>query len=239
MEQKKYCVSCDRLINTALSEEVKKLDITTRMNWCDKCESSKQLMIHFFNGSSDFLKFKHILITDPGVNPNVLTSSGDNFLHFCCTGNLPFRSVLIEPLLAHPKIDVNALNSRGFTPLALACQTENHLIVELLLSDERVDASITNNMSASPLWLACQSRSLKNVKLLTRSGKDLGDLYSKVGKGMHADRYHNVFEIAEFQEETEIMLLLAQYEKVAHFYEKGSTGSEVFGVSCEYRSVQN
>ena len=73
------------------------------------------------------------------------------FMYVCMLGH----EDVVEILLGHPDIDVNARNPDGMTALMIACKQYGRTnIVKLLLQKpSRVDLSFQNNDGQTALWL--------------------------------------------------------------------------------------
>ena len=76
-----------------------------------------------------------------------------------------------ELLLREAKLDANAKNNDGDTPLHLACRSEKHSLVQLLVREAKLDANAKNNDGDTPLHLACRRENFSLVQLLVRDGR--------------------------------------------------------------------
>ena len=59
-------------------------------------------------------------------------------------------------LLEEAKLDPNAKNNDGDTPLHLACRNENYIVVKLLVRDERCNPHEKNSEGDTVLHIACR-----------------------------------------------------------------------------------
>jgi len=89
--------------------------------------------------------------------------NGDTPLHRACRlGHLQ----VVEILLRHSQVNVNAGNDKLATPLLVACQEGHVEVVKLLLADLRVDVNLPQNGGYTPFFMACQSGYKEVVSLL-------------------------------------------------------------------------
>ena len=89
---------------------------------------------------------------DPGFDVNMaLDGYGRTLLHHACLASE--RSPVIPLLLAHPGINVNSKNNRGYTPFSNACCGRRACVREML-KDSRVKVNEPNNRGSTPLWTA-------------------------------------------------------------------------------------
>jgi ankyrin repeat protein len=73
---------------------------------------------------------------------------------------------VIQLLLAHPRIDVNAVNHEVRTPLHMAIHKRSRQIVEALLSHPRINVNQATGVNPAPLSLAVDFGVIDIVKLL-------------------------------------------------------------------------
>ena len=103
-------------------------------------------------------------------------------------------------LLAHPNINVNLKSSGGQTPLSLGCGRGKVSVVQLLLKDPRVDVTLEDDSGCTPLWWASYDGHHEVIESLLASGRDLGDVRNKKGKGW-GDKDYSALEIASEYED--------------------------------------
>ena len=82
---------------------------------------------------------------------------------------------IVELLLAHPLIDVNAVERQGLTALAIACRMSRVKIVRLLCQDPRVEVNHTqNSFGYFPLYTAVIWKQFEAAQwLIALRGEDL------------------------------------------------------------------
>ena len=78
---------------------------------------------------------------------------------------------LVKLLLNSGKIDVNARDEQGHTPLSDAAWKNNKETLRLLLDSDHVDANLSDHKDNTPLTRAIIGRHQEVVKLLLNSGK--------------------------------------------------------------------
>ena len=94
---------------------------------------------------------------------------GEDLLHSACKNG---QSLLVKNLLK-AKVNINALDSEGLSPLHLAV-IEGHIEVTNLLINEGANIEIKDlKCGSSPLLYACQNGRLKIVKILLEKGADI------------------------------------------------------------------
>ena len=71
-------------------------------------------------------------------------------------------------------------HQRWTHPLLIGCLFGKYSVVHLLLQDPRVDAALADNEGRTPLWQAACSQDTRIVEWLIASGKDLGDVNTRV-----------------------------------------------------------
>lgn len=76
----------------------------------------------------------------------------------------------VQALLASPKVDVNAVDEHGNTPLIEAARLGHDKVVTALLI-AHADASIKNDEGKTALMLAAEGRHDETVRVLTEAGK--------------------------------------------------------------------
>jgi len=120
----------------------------------------------------DVKKVAELMRQDPGFNVN-MGQDGDGWtlLHFAC--NRDSRSAVIPLLLAHPDIDVNLKDKKGFTPFYWACRIGYSSCVREILKDFRVKANEPNNDGETPFWAAAWFGHLDIIKWWIASGREM------------------------------------------------------------------
>jgi len=115
-------------------------------------------------GAGDADLIKALLSSEPPVNVNwVGPEKGDTPLHRACRfGHLH----IVEILLRHPEVDVNAKNTGWATSFFLACQEGQLNVVTLLLADDRSHINGPDIDGSSPFFMACLNVSLQVASLL-------------------------------------------------------------------------
>ena len=133
----------------------------------------------------------NLLGADPRVDVNLIDHRLETPLHKAVRARRPN---LVEELLRHPEIAVNARNQDGSTPLCSAIWRAGRgeregviLIVQALLADQRVDVNTQDKEGRTPLHLAVINRQVKIAGLLSAHGKI--DKHLMDGKGLKAEAY--------------------------------------------------
>ena len=103
------------------------------------------------------------LAKDPFVNVNWIgPDRNDLLIHRACR----FGHVeVVEILLQHPAVDVNAANAGKATLLYIACQEGHVAVVSLLLKDPRIDVNQPDHEDVTPFYMACQNEHRDVVSL--------------------------------------------------------------------------
>jgi ankyrin repeat protein len=78
---------------------------------------------------------------------------------------------IVEFVIETGKVDINAPNSEGFTPLMLAAQCGHLHIVRFLLSLEKIDITAATEQSWTAIHYAASAGHVQTVKELLKSGK--------------------------------------------------------------------
>jgi len=108
--------------------------------------------------------------SDPAVNVNWQDEDGSTALFYAYHNGYP---LVVEHLLAQPKIGPDLARHTGATPLFIACQKGHKEVVSVMLADQRVDPNKPRNNRSTPLWIACQNGQLVVVQLLLASGGEI------------------------------------------------------------------
>ena len=105
-----------------------------------------------------------LLTLHPAVNVNWIgPEKGDTPLHRACRfGHVP----VVEFLLKHKQVDVNAGNARQATPFIIACQEGHNEVVSLLQADTRTDVNKPQLEGCTPFFVACATGNHEMVSLL-------------------------------------------------------------------------
>jgi len=132
-----------------------------------------------------------LLGADPRVDVNLIDQSLETPLHKAARARGPN---LVEELLRHPDIAVNARNQDGSTPLCSAILKAGReeregavLIVQALLADQRVDVNTQDKKGRTPLHLAVINRQVKIAGLLLAHEKI--DKHLMDGKGLKPEEH--------------------------------------------------
>jgi len=104
---------------------------------------------------------------------------------------------MVQTLLDHPAIDVNAQTRYGSTPLILACMDDERIeSVGLLVRHPRVDATISRKGIDTALSVTFDRKSCEVLELLIASEKDLGpddELRTRALGSTETERLFNKF----------------------------------------------
>jgi len=118
----------------------------------------------------DAKELAELMRQDPGFDVNMkLDGEGWTLLHSACFDGE--RSV-IPLLLAHPDIDVNVKNRRGFTPFFFACNGHISCVREML-KDFRVKLNEPCKGGYTPLWRVARHGHLEVIKSWIASGREM------------------------------------------------------------------
>jgi ankyrin repeat protein len=99
---------------------------------------------------------------------NRVDHNKQNYFHYVCEmGSLDCLIVLLEiPSNQKYKIDYNATDNEGRTPLYIACENRHMSLVELMIKDGRFDPNMPDCDGNTPLNLACLNGWVDLIKLL-------------------------------------------------------------------------
>ena len=136
-------------------EMVKLLTDETR---CNINEGIHPLLIAYQNVKEywDWKDGFDLLMNKPSCDVNVQDSDGNTLLHLACKGGY---TSMVEPLICHPKCDINKLNNNNKTPLLLATRAQRNWtneIVKLLMKTNKCDVNIRDIGGNSPLHYVCE-----------------------------------------------------------------------------------
>lgn len=138
----------------------------------------------------DYERVINLLGADPRVDVNLADHSLETPLHKAARARGPN---LIEELLRHPNIAVNARNDGGSTALCLAIcmagreeREDTFRTVHALLADQRVDINTQDKEGRTPLHLAVINRQARIAGLLLDYGIDR---HLMDGKGLKPEEY--------------------------------------------------
>lgn len=101
---------------------------------------------------------------------------------------IPLLNILIKllatlrGLLANARVDANAKDKDGWTPLSWAVKNGQRAVVKLLLATGKFDVNATDNDNLTPLQLAVHRQDEDAVKLLLTTGKADVDTISSDGQ---------------------------------------------------------
>ena len=150
-----------------------------------------------------------LLRDNPGLDVN-WGDKGDNFWTALHSAVGYCHPEVVELLLAHPAINVNALTEDGRTPLSYGCQWQEVSVVQLLLKDQRVDTSLADDCGRTPLMWAAETGRLEVTEWLIASGRDLGDIYDQKAR-QGDDEDYTALEIARKYHYHEVVSLLERF----------------------------
>ncbi|KAF5613591.1 ankyrin repeat domain protein [Fusarium subglutinans] len=120
-----------------------------------------------------------VLLKSRKIDISMCDDKGENILHRAVTK----RSYeMIKEILATEKAPTNSRNSRGLTPLALACLTLDSDAVSPLLEADSVDLNIADNNGYTPLHHAVQEHSAPITSALIATGKASVDMKNRDGR---------------------------------------------------------
>lgn len=111
------------------------------------------------------LEHKEAIITTPN-------KKGQSALHIAATENSSHTTVIPLLLDAYKerKLDVNAQDNEGNTPLHCACKENRDENIQLLLAHSGINVNAQNNNGDTPLLIACRNQNIKGIKLLLSAG---------------------------------------------------------------------
>ncbi|RPA98769.1 ankyrin [Choiromyces venosus 120613-1] len=140
---------------------------------------------------SYFEKIITLLLADPRMDVNLPDHELHTPLHIAIRA---CRRDILDLLLKHEGVEVNARDKDGFTPLGYAIHLldqgeggRGEELVKALLEDARVDVNLANDEGLTPLHIAVIKRKVPLVRLLLAGGKVDRKLLD--GKGLKAEKY--------------------------------------------------
>ena len=156
--------------------------------------------------SGDVSVVQRIIKENPNFDVNqAITRFGTTALHIACHHN---HHKIVSTLLSHPDIDVNPVNSFGFTPFLNACQKKSVETLKVLLRDFRVEIDGGNvDIALIPVFMLCRWQDLETMKLLIASGKELNIDKKEISFGEEV----SVIEIAREMHESVVVSLLERF----------------------------
>ena len=116
------------------------------------------------------------VLLDADTDPNISDADGDTCLHIAVYKG--FSKEILQAMIDH-QADVNAVNNKGYTALALACKKNQFDSVKILLNAGAdaniVDADLTgvNDNHETLLFLACKNGAVDVVQMLLDSQQDI------------------------------------------------------------------
>ncbi|HSI57834.1 MAG TPA: ankyrin repeat domain-containing protein [Ideonella sp.] len=110
-----------------------------------------------------------IKIVERGFDPNSLSTKGESGLYLALRGD---SNEAAELLISLPKVDVNARNAAGESPLMMAALRKNLPAMRKLI--ER--GALINQPGWTPLHYAATGGSLEAIELLLAKGADINAL---------------------------------------------------------------
>jgi ankyrin repeat protein len=105
-------------------------------------------------------------------NPNLVTSQRPHALHWLLNKSLENRAApeMITALLSVKRLDLNAFDKEGNTPLIRAVRSLKTDLVKLLASDPRCDVNCYSRDGKTALFWAVSGRALEITKILIQCG---------------------------------------------------------------------
>lgn len=148
----------------------------------------------------------YILMNVPDLDINQRDIFGRTVLHFACfrkqpESNLPEseRTLMMRIcslLVGDPRIEVDAKDKKGRTPLSVAARAGLNSVVDMLLRN-RANPNLSTNVMRTPLHYACLSGYVGVVVLLLDGGAWL-EAYDKSGfRAIHFAAHANNFEVVQ------------------------------------------
>jgi len=137
------------------------------------------------NLACSYNKFELVkfLLEDENIDPQERRQGTDSIL--CMTlwrahSNDQSKTIL-EYLLEHPRVDVNAVNSANRTPFQIACTLNNKTLLGLCLKNPRVNLSVLSD-GQSPMFETCANGWIQTFEALIECDKidiDLPESFTK------------------------------------------------------------
>jgi hypothetical protein len=168
--------------------------------------SNPEAELNWYAESGSASTCQEILNKFPNLNINWRSDRRANLtaLHQACRcGHLK----VVELLLAHPKIDVNAFTWKNNTPLSEACHHGYWQVVQVLLKNPNVLLDLKNTEGRTAISLAVEYGSMVIVDLFIISGREfsLGETFEEREKLREVSKNkHGMLELIEaFKENPE------------------------------------
>jgi ankyrin repeat protein len=141
----------------------------------------------------------------------------------------------LEYLMNDIKVDVNAQNKDGDTPLHIACKFGNKKMVEALLDNKLIKLDILNKDSNTPLYIA----SIRKYKRIVEMLLDKGAKFKVIKKGKTMKFEFNIYnDILDKQNEyPEIVKIFKKHKKLRRHKEKVRFLTNEYKYVCS--SLQN
>ncbi|XP_034952604.1 serine/threonine-protein phosphatase 6 regulatory ankyrin repeat subunit C-like [Chelonus insularis] len=109
------------------------------------------------------------VLLENGANPNAQNDEGQTPLHIIC--KVDNNSEIIKLLMAY-KVDIDAVDAKGWTPLFVACYARNERALQCLL-DYNANPNHTDLKSLTALHIAVEQKSIEMTKYLLKCGANI------------------------------------------------------------------
>ncbi|GAM17682.1 hypothetical protein SAMD00019534_008570 [Acytostelium subglobosum LB1] len=133
-------------------------------------------------------------LTDPlAVGPH-----GQTYMHYAAeAGHVTILRLLTTTRSSGCKLNVNALDNDGLTPLHWACLEGKHLAVQYLLESAGATVNPPDNNGETPLYLACLKGSLPCVNQLIKHSASINQQTKSGNTSLHIAIINNNLECIE------------------------------------------
>ena len=150
-----------------------RIDILKVLLSCESCDPNQQnskedtalhIVCRMRTGSE--LQFLEVLTSAPGINPTLVSLSGNAAIHIACMNS---RLDSLKVLLSCKNCDPNQQNSKGDTALHIVCKmkTGNELqFLEVLTSTPGINPTLLNLEGNAAIHIACIHCRLDSLKVL-------------------------------------------------------------------------